>query len=144
MSEGPSGERRLQMTLPARDKAIPELVEFVCVHAREMLFEEKRITEIRLALEEALANIVRFACPQGSEEISITCAAHDSGALLLDIVDSGVPFNMLAASTFPETTDFADPDRIPPTKRMKKGIKNIEYRRDGGKRKNIMAWVISR
>jgi anti-sigma regulatory factor (Ser/Thr protein kinase) len=131
-----------EITRPAREDAVPDLIGFVCEQADEMMFGEERIAQVRGALEEALGNIVRFACPAGSETITITAAVHDSGALLLDIVDTGVPFNMLVMSAFPETTDFADPGSLPSTKKMKKAIRNIEYRRDGDLKKNILAWVI--
>lgn len=130
------------ITRPAREDGVADLIGFVCEQADEMLFGEERIAQIRGALEEALGNIVRFACPAGTETITITADTHDTGALLLDIVDSGVPFNMLVMSAFPETTDFAEPASLPSTKKMKKAIRNIEYRRDGESKKNIMAWVI--
>ena len=137
-------ETRHKITLPARADSIPHLIDFVSSYAQDMAFKDKRIGEVALALEEALGNIIRFACPAGSEEISITCDAHEMGALLVDIVDSGVPFNMLVLSTFPETAiDLSSPDQIPSTKTMKRVVKNIEYRRDGENKTNILAWVVS-
>jgi anti-sigma regulatory factor (Ser/Thr protein kinase) len=132
----------MEITMAAREDTIPALIEFVCDQAREMMFRDERIAQIRSALEEALGNIVRFACVTGSETITITAAVHDTGALLLDIVDTGVPFNMLVMSAFPETTDFAEAASLPSTKTMKKAIRNIEYRRDGDLKRNILAWVV--
>ena len=67
------------------------------------------------------------------------------GALVVNIVDSGVPFNMLVVSTFPEVAGGSpDPADLPSTKIMKKVVKDIEYRRDGDNRKNILAWVVSK
>jgi hypothetical protein len=63
-------------------------------------------------------------------------------AIVITIVDSGVPFNMLVMSTFPEA--FDDPGEIPSTKKMKKAIKDVEYRRDGDEKKNILSWVVSK
>ncbi len=131
-----------EITLPAREDAVPALIEFVCEQAQEMMFGDERIAQIRGALEETLGNIVRFACPAGSETITVTAGTHDTGALLLDIVDTGIPFNMLVMSAFPETTDFAEAASLPSTKKMKKAIRNIEYRRDGELKRNILAWVI--
>jgi anti-sigma regulatory factor (Ser/Thr protein kinase) len=131
-----------EITTPGREDALPALIGFVCEQAGEMMFSDERIAQIRGALEEALGNIVRFACVTGTETITITAAAHDTGALLLDIVDTGVPFNMLVMSAFPETTDFAEAASLPSTKKMKKAIRNIEYRRDGDLKRNILAWVI--
>ncbi len=132
-----------QITAPARDDFVPRLVEFVSAYASEMAFGEERIGEIRLALEEALGNIIRFACPTGAEEIRITAEAHEMGAVVLNISDTGVPFNMLAMSTFAEMADGGD-GRMPSTSRMKRAIRDIEYRRDGAAGRNVLAWVISK
>jgi anti-sigma regulatory factor (Ser/Thr protein kinase) len=130
------------MAVPAHAESIPGLIDFVASYAREMVFEEKRIEQIRLALKEALENIVRFACPTGSEEIKITCDAHEMGALLVNIADTGVPFNMLALSSFPEIAGDSPTEEIPSTRMMKKVVKDIEYRRDGDGRRNILAWAV--
>lgn len=138
-------ESRRELTAAARQESIPALIDFVAAYAEEMMFEEKRIEQIRLALEEAFGNIVRFSCSRGDETITLSCDAHEMGALLLDIVDSGEPYNMLVISTFPEVTAHSDdPTVIPSTKAMKRYIKNIEYRRDGANRTNILACVISK
>lgn len=132
-----------EITAPARYDSVPRLVEFVSAYAAEMTFGEGRIAEIRSALEEALGNIIRFACPEGSEEITITARTHEMGAIILNIVDTGIPFNMLAMSAFPEMMEV-DEGQMPSTGKMKKTIKDVEYRRDGAERKNILAWVISK
>jgi anti-sigma regulatory factor (Ser/Thr protein kinase) len=134
-----------QITVAARRDAIPRIVEFVASYASEMAFEGKRIKDIGQALEEALNNIIRFACPSGNEELRVRCDAHEMGALLVDIVDSGAPFNMLVASTFPEVAaDSASPTVAPSTRIMKRVVKDIEYRRDGDNKTNILAWVVSK
>jgi anti-sigma regulatory factor (Ser/Thr protein kinase) len=135
-------EASQHVTAPAKAESVPILTDFVSTYAGEMMFDDKRIGEVKAALEEALDNIIRFACPTGSEEITITCSAHEMGAMLLDIVDTGVPFNMLVMSTFPETTDFAPAEQVPSTRKIKKYIKNIEYRRDGEAKKNILVLVV--
>ena len=138
-------ESRRELTAAASEESIPALIEFVVSYAVEMAFDDRRIEQMRLALDEALGNIVRFACPTGTETIRVSCDAHEMGALLLDIVDSGEPYNMLVISTFPEVAAHSDdPTCIPSTKAMKRYIKNIEYRRDGENKTNILACVISK
>jgi anti-sigma regulatory factor (Ser/Thr protein kinase) len=138
-------EMRHEAVVAAQPESIPRLVGFVSSYAREMAFDEKRIDQIRLALEEALGNIVRFACPTGDEKIRVSCDAHEMGSLVVDIVDSGIPFNMLVVSTFPEIAgDCPDPALLPSTKTMKRVVQNIEYRRDGDNKTNILAWIVSK
>lgn len=129
-----------EITKPARSDVIPDLIEFVSNHAWEAGFDDEKIRQINLAVEEALGNIVRFACCDGKGEITISCSVHDSGAIIINIVDTGAPFNMLIASSFPETGDFAKLGQIPSTKMMKKGIGNIEYRRDASR--NILVFTL--
>jgi len=131
------------MTMPGVPESVQTLVDFVCTHAKEIGFEERRIDEVMKGIEEALNNVVRFACTDISGEITVTCTVHEMGALLVDILDSGRPFNMLVASTFPEAGDFTASGEKPSTTRMKKSMKNIEYRRDGKKNRNILSCVIS-
>ena len=130
-----------EITRPALSSSIATLVEFVVTQAREGTFDDERIAGIGRATEEALLNIIRCACPRGTEEIRISCIYHDSGSLIVNIVDTGVPFNMLLADTFYETEDFFEPGKKPSTKIMKREIKNIEYRR--GSAINTLVFTIS-
>ncbi|MCX5815561.1 MAG: ATP-binding protein [Proteobacteria bacterium] len=131
-----------EITKPARSDVIPALVEFVSNHAWEAGFDDEKIRQINLAVEEALGNIVRFACCEGKSEITISCNVHESGAIIINIIDTGAPFNMLIASSFPEAGDFAKPGQIPSTKMMKKGIGNIEYRRAASR--NMLIFTVLR
>ncbi|MCX5807344.1 MAG: ATP-binding protein [Proteobacteria bacterium] len=129
-----------EITKPANINSIPALTEFVSVRVREAGFSDEKNKAIGLAVEEALQNIIRFACPDGKGDIRITFNIHDSGTLLIEIVDSGIPFNMLLAGTFSELEDFYESGKIPSNKMMKKAIKNIEYRR--GTDRNTILFTI--
>jgi len=130
-----------EIRLPASRSSIPTLVKFVGAHVKECGFSEKRVQEIELATEEALQNIIEFACFKREAEITISCVTHDSGALIVNIIDTGAPFNMLLAGAFPETEDFFEPGRIPSTRLIKKAIKNIEFRR--GSNTNTLVFTIT-
>ena len=123
-------------------EAVPLFLDFVSRHAWEAGFDDEKISQISLAVEEALGNIMNFACTDGAGEITISCNTHESGALIINITDTGVPFNMLIASTFPEAGDFTKSGQIPSTKIMKKAIGNIEYRRDVDR--NILIFTVMR
>jgi anti-sigma regulatory factor (Ser/Thr protein kinase) len=131
-----------EITLPARMDSIQALVDFVRSRAWEGAFEDEKIKDIGLAVTEALENIVRFACRGGSEEITIKCTFYDAPALGVDIIDTGEQFNMLISDAFPNTEDFLEPGPKPSLKMLKKGIKNIEYRRDPKNKTNILALII--
>jgi anti-sigma regulatory factor (Ser/Thr protein kinase) len=128
-----------EITLPATADSVRGLIDFVTSHCREMGFDDKRIGDIELALAETFDNILRFSCCSGNEEISIECEVHEMGALLLNIIDTGKPYNMLVLSAFPDVAGEAE---VPSTKIMKKVVKNIEYRRDGARKANILFWTV--
>lgn len=130
-----------EITRRAQEDAIPALVEFATAHAWEAGFDDERVRGIGSAVEEALRNILKFACPEGKGEIGLSISTHDSGSLIIHIVDTGAPFNMLLAGTFPEIEAVAGPGPVPSTKVMKKAIKNIEYIR--GTNKNMLIFTVS-
>ena len=142
MSEDNSARLAGQIKRPARADAVPVLEEFVVAHAREAGYEERRVLEIGAALVETVDNILRFACADGTREISVECTQHEMGMLIIDIRDTGSPFNMLVATSFPSTADFVGAGERLSTVKMKKAFKNIEYRRDGEQGVNILLCVI--
>jgi anti-sigma regulatory factor (Ser/Thr protein kinase) len=125
---------------PAIIDSIPSLVEFVSVQAFELGMEDEKVKNIGLAIQEVVQNIIEIACPEGEGEITISCELVDSGAMLIHIWDTGKPFNMLLAGTFPEVEEISGYEKVPSTKMLKKAIKNIEYIR--GKNKNILILTI--
>lgn len=126
---------------PASEVSIPDLVSFVRNMALECGYHDDTVDGLGRATEEAALNIIRFACRGIQAEIEISCLIHENGALYITITDTGVPFNMLLAGTFPETDDFFGPGEKPSTKIMKKAARNIEYKRTAGK--NMLIFAVS-
>lgn len=135
-----------QIKRPAQIDSVPTLLAFVSTQAKEVGFDERRTQDIATAIEEALLNIINFACHKGEGEIQIKCGTHGEDTFLVDIVDSCRPFNMLAATSFPETEDFAEGSgkhRLS-TNKLKKAIRNIEYRRDPKNNTNILCCMVAK
>jgi anti-sigma regulatory factor (Ser/Thr protein kinase) len=59
-------------------------------------FPPQRIIEIELAVEEALANICLYAYPDSSGEVEVRCSQDEMRHFAVELIDSGIPFNMLA------------------------------------------------
>jgi anti-sigma regulatory factor (Ser/Thr protein kinase) len=129
------------ITRPAEEASIPDLAAFVRTMATECGYRDDTIENLGRATEEAALNIIRFACRDREVEISIAGLIHDNGALYITITDTGAPFNMLLAGTFPETDDFFGGGQKPSTKIMKKAARNIEYKRNADK--NILIFTVS-
>jgi len=100
----------LAMTLPARLDAAAQGVAFVVACATAAGLPPGRVAKIELAVEEALVNICRYAYGEGAGEIHIRCRCDESGQFLIELVDTGRPFNILAQ---PEPDLTADLEQRP-------------------------------
>ncbi len=98
------------ITLPGILDSLYDLMAFVSSHAREQGFSVERIRDIELAVEEVLVNIIKYAygnCDhQGS--IEITCKAAEGRSLVLEIADSGIPFDITAVPDPDVNADIND------------------------------------
>ena len=100
-----------KIKLPARMDSLHALMEFAAACAKGQDFSPDRISEIELAVEEILVNIINYAYPQGEGYIEITCSSDPRDQLTFEIADSGIPFNVLAYSD-PDTTEEIEERRI--------------------------------
>ncbi len=60
---------------------------------------KQNVTHIELALEEALVNVCRYAYQPGQGDIEVRCQVLDNHRYLIEIVDSGVPFDVCTLPT---------------------------------------------
>jgi len=63
--------------------------------------------EIELAVEEALANICLYAYPDSRGEVEVRCMQDETRHFSIELVDSGIPFDMLARPAPDFTVDAA-------------------------------------
>ena len=84
------------ITLPARIDSLPRGLALVVECAAAAGFPPQRAMEIELAVEEALANICLYAYPDSSGEVEVRCTQDETRHLLIELIDSGIPFDMLA------------------------------------------------
>jgi serine/threonine-protein kinase RsbW len=97
----------LNIRSPATLKNLEKLVESVSDCASEQGFDQKRILEIQLATEEALVNISNYSYPEKSGEVEINCKL-EKDRFVIEIIDSGVPFDMTALPDPDITADVDD------------------------------------
>jgi serine/threonine-protein kinase RsbW len=93
--------------------------------------------QIRLAVEEALVNIIRYGYPENQGSIQI-CCEHVGNALKICIEDQGIPFDPVSYKVMQSTSRNGGAG-IP---LMKKIMDQIEYKRVEGK--NILTLVKGR
>lgn len=121
--------------------SVSSIVEFVSSYARKEDFVEKKIEEIRIAVEEAVKNIVEHAYCNTTGDIIVRCTMNNVGQLLIIVSDYGKSFNMLIASDPLFDADFQGTKR-PSTRLMKRFMSSVEYQRSDNK--NVLTLAASR
>jgi len=128
---------------PAKIEYLENILRFVRSCARDEGFSKGRISNIELALEEALANICHHAYTTGScGDMEIQCRTDENKRLIIDIIDTGKPFNILSICEPDLTGDISKRDLgglgVLLIRRM---VDDIHYcRRDN---KNVLTFVLT-
>jgi serine/threonine-protein kinase RsbW len=126
------------ITLPAKLDSLYESMSFVSSCARDLGFSNERISEIELAMEEVLVNIFKYAYKDCSldGDIEITCTLADAQSFVIEIADSGVPFDIFSARE-PDVTAGIDERQIGGLGIffVKRLMDDVQYRREGGRNK---------
>ena len=87
-----------RMNLRASIGNLPTLITMVSECAQSHGFPDARVLEVELALEEALTNVCNYAYDGEAGEVEVRCALDAvSDGLVVEIIDSGKPFNPLDA-----------------------------------------------
>jgi anti-sigma regulatory factor (Ser/Thr protein kinase) len=96
----------VSLTLPAKIDALTPCIEFIAARASEAGFPPARVAEIELVVEEVVANICRYGYGDMPGNVEIRCQRFDSGLLLLEFIDAGRPFDILALPSPDLTADL--------------------------------------
>jgi serine/threonine-protein kinase RsbW len=133
-----------EIRVPARLDNLYPLLEFVASCAKRIGAGEERIREIELVMEELLVNIFNYAYPDRSGrsgDVTIACRPDDAGRLLVEIVDDGIPFNILTRDE-PDLYSGIAERRVGGLGIffVRKLVPEIGYRREGGR--NILTLTV--
>ncbi|MBW2173212.1 MAG: ATP-binding protein [Deltaproteobacteria bacterium] len=124
----------------ARIEHLERLIEFISKCATEQGFDQERTQEMEVATEEILVNIFSYAYPEEAGKVQVSCTAEDEVGCIIEVMDDGIPFNILS---------LPDPDVTSGVSDRKVGglgvflvrelVNEIRYRRDGDR--NILTLV---
>ncbi len=89
-------ETMARCSFPAKLDSLWKSLEVVSACAEAKGFTPRRISEVRLAAEEALVNIFRYAYPEGPGEVEIICRFDSRQRLVIELIDCGSPFDVLS------------------------------------------------
>ncbi|OPX28954.1 MAG: hypothetical protein B1H08_04905 [Candidatus Omnitrophica bacterium 4484_171] len=128
------------IVLAAKMESLDKAVDFIVEGASKLKFSDKDISQIRLAAEEIVVNIINYAYPEKAGNMRISYRTEDNNTLVVEIVDSGIAFNPLS---------LPEPDvNVPLDKRkigglgvylVKKIMDDVNYERKDGR--NILVFT---
>jgi serine/threonine-protein kinase RsbW len=132
----------LSLHLPAKLENLGRFKESVADCVSTEGFDQKRIQEIELALEEALVNIFSYAYPEEAGDVEVNCKI-ENGQFIIEIIDAGIPFDMTSLSD-PDLTADVDERKIGGLGifLLKKMVDEVRYRRE--KDQNILNLIIKK
>ncbi len=82
---------------PARTGNLDRLVRTAGRHAASLGFPRERVSDAELAVEEVMANVCMYAYPEADGDLAVSFFVGNGPArLVVEIADSGMPFNILA------------------------------------------------
>ncbi len=119
-----------EISRPATQSAVPEIVEFVTTIEKQEGFSNERTEEIAKAIREALNVVITKAYGEKGGEVKIACKHDAWGKLVIIIIDKGAPVNILLSEpVFPGEEPLGDPTLRTSARVIKKMIDNVEYKR---------------
>lgn len=84
-----------------------QVTEFIEEAADHFGLETKKKFGLLVAAEEAFVNVCHYAYPDTTGEVTISCG-NDNEAFVLEIADSGAPFDVLSLPDPDITADIMD------------------------------------
>lgn len=124
--------------LPASLDSLPSALAFVSSHAERLGFDRQRRHEIEISLEEVFVNIVHHAYQRKGGNVEISCRGSREEGLHLEVIDWGMPFDILSVEDPDISLDISERDVGGlGIFFMKQFMNNVGYRREG--ERNILS-----
>ena len=107
-----SSNNTYSLTVNASTKHLAEVREFVANHATQIGFDDKEVSDIRLAVDEACTNIIKHAYKFDEKQNVIIKLGYNKDRFWVSLTDRGRSFN-------PES--YSKPDLREQMKQRKRG-----------------------
>ena len=128
--------------VPAKLEYLHQCVSLVSACARQQGFDDGEIRKIELSTEEALVNIFKYAYRDQCGDVKISCTLDPETTFVVEIEDSGVPFDVLNVPSRPVcSNDESSRSGGLGIFMIKTFTDKVRYRREEGK--NILTLVVS-
>ena len=117
-----------------------QVIEFVEEAADRFELAPKKKFGLLVAVEEAFVNVCHYAYPETEGDVSIACGT-DKGAFVVEIADSGAPFDVLSLPEPDTTADLMERQIGGLGVHFIRTLTNlVSYRREDGQ--NILQMVL--
>ncbi len=129
----PNTENKKELTVLAKTENIGAITDFI----EETLLSEnasrKAVTQINIAVDEIVSNIVRYAYPETQGDVTASIKISENVAEI-SFIDSGTPFNPLENED-PDITESAEERKIGGLGifMVKKSMDSVDYKYENGK-----------
>ena len=132
-----------RIRLAAKEENLDKFVEVVSIFAEQNHFSSDMVMRIRLAIEEALVNILNYAYPDCDGEVEIFYRKGNDTKLILEILDNGIPFDPLSLPKPDINANLSD-RKVGGLGVffMREMAENVLYRREGDT--NILTLIFSK
>jgi len=131
------------ITLPARLSYLHAFIDFVTSCSRNQGFNQKKIHEIELAAEEALVNIFNYAYEGKNGDVKIICKIDNDENLILEIIDTGIPFDVLSVKDPDIASDISERCTGGLGVFLMKSLMDaVDYKREGNR--NILTLIVKK
>jgi serine/threonine-protein kinase RsbW len=97
-----------RLTLPAQMTSLTPGIAFVGACAAAAGFPPPRVAAVELAVEEALVNICQYAYGHSAGEVEVHCTQDAAALFVIELIDSGKPFDISAAPQPDLSVDLED------------------------------------
>jgi anti-sigma regulatory factor (Ser/Thr protein kinase) len=115
---------------PASIDSISKFIDFVSHRAKQLGYSEQRIGEMERVFTEVLTNIITYAFREVSGDIELSYTIDRVDRMVFKIIDWGVPFNMLLASSPLLKEEFLEQGIPQPSTHLIKSLTDtVEYQR---------------
>ncbi|HEY3276080.1 MAG TPA: ATP-binding protein [Syntrophorhabdaceae bacterium] len=125
----------------AKLENLEALISHVAESARDAGFDSKRISELQIAAEEALVNVMSYAYESEGGDVDVACGPTEHDRFMIEISDKGAPFDPLSAVE-PDTSADVTERKIGGLGILliRKLMDEVRYRHEDGK--NILTLLI--
>ena len=85
-----------RIRLAAKSENLGKILNALSDFSEQHNFSPDAVRRIKLCIEEAVVNIINYAYPEKDGDVEVCYEKENSGKLVIEILDNGIPFDPLS------------------------------------------------